>query len=420
MMTSHPSERPLFLRRPGELSDWFLIIIGIAAIIISTAIILAGPGSVAPWPMDQAFASSADLHIGRTNGHWVFHYPYLQHSGGIAASIIAGIYKLLIPTTAASLNWHIKTLGMVGFLTSSLLLLTTFIQNRKLRILIFIIIASSGYQFVEPTSELFASSLFNLFLVGAYRNWNSIISSGLLAGFGLCKVELLLAAIVIAIYWYYWARSNRNLAAWTAISFSWWLLIFMLPGLVVHGSELIIGNRSMNAFEATYSGLFSPHQFSTGLQEGNAQNVPVVSTLFGGASSVLEIALHHPRLYIDFLALSAVQSMINVGVTLNALAIPAIALLWNRRWPPRLRFPLIVLALALVSSLLPAWLFTFVRVRYLSRYFPAIVVVIAAGCLGSTTSPTNMKRLLWISGIVTVISQLLLTMPQMIAYPHFH
>jgi hypothetical protein len=86
--------------------------------------------------------------------------------------------------------------------------------------------------------------------------------------------------------------------------------------------------------------------------------------------------LHHPRQYLDFLALSAVESIINVGATLKVLALPCIALLWHRSWSTELRFPLIVLTLALIFTLLLAWLFGFVHVRYLSRYFPAIVVMI--------------------------------------------
>jgi hypothetical protein len=92
----------------------------IVSIGFSMAVIFAGPGTPAAWPMDQSFASTADLHIGRPNVHWEFHYPYLQHSGDITSSVIAGLYKLLVPTTPSSLNWHIKILGMIGFLVSSL------------------------------------------------------------------------------------------------------------------------------------------------------------------------------------------------------------------------------------------------------------------------------------------------------------
>jgi hypothetical protein len=317
------------------------------------------------------------------------------------------MYKLLIPTTPSSLNWHIKILGMIGFLGSSLFLLDTFIRNKSIRILAFLVIASSGYQFIEPTSELFAATLFNLFLVSAYRNWNPALCSGLLAGFGLCKVELLLAAIVIAGYWCFWARKKRKRAKIIAISFAWWLLIFLLPGFAIHGSESILGNRSFISFSAHYDMLFSAHQFYAGWQKAIPGNMTSVSTVFGGADSVGQIVLQHPRQYLDFLALSAVQSIINVGATLKVLTIPFLALLWHRKWSAELRFPLIVLTLALVFTLLPAWLFGFVHVRYLSRYFPAIVVMIAAGCLESTAgSATTLKRLLWFSGMATILWQI--------------
>jgi hypothetical protein len=80
---------------------------------------------------------------------------------------------------------------------------------------------------------------------------------------------------------------------------------------------------------------------------------------------------------------------------------------------------LIVLTLALIFTLLPAWLFAFVHVRYLSRYFPAIVVMIAAGCLESTAaSATTLKRLLWVSGIATILWQMS-SISTIIEHPHF-
>ena len=102
------------------------------------------------------------------------------------------------------------------------------------------------------------------YLVSAYRNWNPILSSALLAGFGLCKVELLLAAIVIAGYWYFWAGNNRKRAKAIAISLASWLLILLLPGIAIHGSEGILVNRSLIAFDQHYGMLFSAHQFYSG------------------------------------------------------------------------------------------------------------------------------------------------------------
>jgi hypothetical protein len=81
----------------------FLGLVSIA-ILVSAAVIFRGSGVVPSWPMDQSFAHLADLHIGRENGHWVFHYPSLQNSGGIASVLIAGLYKLIVPTSKDNLN----------------------------------------------------------------------------------------------------------------------------------------------------------------------------------------------------------------------------------------------------------------------------------------------------------------------------
>jgi hypothetical protein len=395
-------------QRSLKAGDWLLLGVAMVCIALSVAVILAGPGTPSAWPMDQSFVSTADIRIWRSDGNWVFQYPYLQHSGGITSSLIAGIYKLIIPTTENSVNWHIKILGMIGFLVSSLFLLKTFVPGQPARILAFLIISCSGYQFIEPTSELFAATLFNLFLVAAYRNWNPILSSGLLAGFGLCKVELLLAAIVIAMYWAYgWSRRNRQLSKSITLWFIGWLAVFLFPGFVVHGLESVSGTRSLIAFDQHYGMLFSPHQFTQNWQTEYSGEMQFVKNIFGNAQSIQEVVLRHPRQYLDFLALSALQSIINVGETLKFLALPVLVLLWRRQWPSELRFPLIVLTLALVFTLLPAWLFAFVHIRYLSRYFPAIVVMITAGCLYSSgASATTMKRLLWVSGLITFLWQI--------------
>jgi hypothetical protein len=77
-------------------------------------------------------------------------------------------------------------------------------------------------------------------------------------------VELLLAAIVIAGYWYFWAGNNRKRAKAIAISLASWLLILLLPGIAIHGSEGILVNRNLIAFDQHYGMLFSAHQFYSG------------------------------------------------------------------------------------------------------------------------------------------------------------
>lgn len=138
--------------RPSDLISWAVLI---ATVLISASFILSDSGVVPAPPMDQHFAETVDLHLTHTQGHWAFHYPSLQNSGGITSSLIAGVYKLLIPTSSINLNWHIRIFAMATYLTSSFFLFKTFIVNRPLQILAYLIIASSGFQFLQPSSDLF-------------------------------------------------------------------------------------------------------------------------------------------------------------------------------------------------------------------------------------------------------------------------
>jgi hypothetical protein len=90
-MMQSVSERS-FLQRPLRTGDWVLVGVAIVSIGLSMALILARPGTPAAWQMDHSFTSTANLHIGRSNGFWVFQYPYLQHTGSITLRVIVGTY----------------------------------------------------------------------------------------------------------------------------------------------------------------------------------------------------------------------------------------------------------------------------------------------------------------------------------------
>jgi len=95
------------------------IAILVSAILISISVILKQSGVVPGAPMDQHFVETVNIQLLRSNGHWVFQYPNLQHAGGISSSLTAGLYKLIIPTTHENLNWHFRSFSMAALLISS-------------------------------------------------------------------------------------------------------------------------------------------------------------------------------------------------------------------------------------------------------------------------------------------------------------
>jgi xanthine/uracil permease len=73
----------------------------------------------------------------------------------------------------------------------------------------------------------------------------------------------------------------------------------------------------------------------------------------------------------------------------------------------RNRALLVLLLLAGFCTLVPAWMFTYVRIRYLVKFFPAFIVLVISGCEELSPSRPWINKMLWASGIGTIIWQLI-------------
>ena len=232
------------------ISMWILLV---ASVWVSAALILRDPGTVPAWPMDQYFVDAADVAIRNVGGRWSFHYPNLQYSGGIASSLIAGVYKLVIPTTKATLNWHLRLLAMLAYLGSAWWLARSLIPSTAGQVLAYLLVCVSGLQFTQPSSELFAGAFFSLFLVALRLRWPAWLSGLMLALFSLCKVEVIVAVFVVALVWgRYQLRSGVQRPWEVALWSLGWVILFLSPAFVVAGSNPIGGNRSLQAFINSY------------------------------------------------------------------------------------------------------------------------------------------------------------------------
>jgi hypothetical protein len=239
--------------------------------------------------MDQSFISTANLRLGRSNGSWIFQYPNIMFSGGITSSLIAGAYKLIVPTSPETINWHIRILAMTAYLTSSYLLILKIVRTTPLRALGFLTVATSALQFIQPSSELFAGSFLTMFLYAAISRWPFVISSLFLALFGLSKVEMSLAAIALALFWWVWEHRRGHQQAFRAFAYTvLWMVLFLIPSFIVRGANPQEMDRSMVAFIFTYAELFHPHQFvanSSSVEDSVMATTSSIST-FGMNSGI--------------------------------------------------------------------------------------------------------------------------------------
>lgn len=389
------------------------LIILVAALAISAALILKGEGTVPSPPMDQHFVETVDLQIQRVNGHWKFQYPNLQYAGGITSSLAAGLYKLIIPTTHANLNWHFRIFSMAGLLISSFYLFRTAIpRNPGLRMAALLVVATSGFQLVQPSSDVISGTFLNLFLIAALRTWNKPLTALFLALFGLGKVELTLGAIALSLLWFAWEQHQGHAKPMQGMLLTWmWMGLLIVPALVLKGSNPFMESRSTVAFLSAYSGFMRFHQFQAGVPSTGEAIKATETIVFAKAHSFPEIVLKYPRLYFDYVGVSAARSIPNVLAVFKFMAIPGIyvAMQWRQ-----LRYNQFLLFAALIAALcilLPSWLVIFVRMRYIAKVLPAITAATIACSLELSAAHPRILRITWISTFLTVSWQILALSP---------
>jgi hypothetical protein len=377
----------------------------VTSLIVSAACILRDSGVVPGHPMDQHFAETIDLSIRHSEGHWTFQYPALQNAGGITSSLIAGVYKLLIPTSKTTLNWHIRILAMVMYLGSSWWLVRSMVTTTQARILAYLLICVSGFQFIQPSSDLFAGTFFSLSLVALRKGWPTWLTGLLLAIFGLCKVDMIVAAVVIAVLWGFWEhRRGRPHPERLPLMTVGWLLLFLAPAFVVQGSNPMSGNRSLLAFMSAYTEFLGNHQFSGNpVSPGIDAMKKAQETIFPGVKNLADIVIKYPQLYFDFAGVSAARSLPNLVHAVKLMLIPlGLVIIQNKRLST-LRPFLILLLVAIACTLIPAWLVIYVRLRYVVKLFPAIVAITVGGCLELSATNKHANLILWSCGLGSLV-----------------
>lgn len=349
------------------LKQKIVVLFLVAVVIISAGVILSREGRVLAHPMDQSFVSTADLRIGQYNGVWYFHYPYLHYAGGITASLTAGLYKLIVPTTPEHLNHHIKIFAMLLFFITGYLLARQYIKTRPGLFLFISLMATSGFQFIEPTSELFAAAYLFVFLYGVSRQWNVLISTFFLVCFALCKAEFTLTAGLVMVYWV-WVIPSRKLKVLSMTGFIFWLILFIAPGLYLYGRENFLGaeEHALVTFRPHYSALMAKYNllnYPTWLKR-----LTLMAGEFPNAKTFSDAVIGYPQKYLTFILLSILTSaFILIGAFKGIFGILILRLMRFKEKIMPNHFEAMVL-IGFIASLIPATLIAFLHVRYLEKF----------------------------------------------------
>ena len=231
-------------RRIGDAVPWLFFIFSIA---IYAYLILSGGGRAPAHPMDQSFVY-VDLHIYYNGTNWVFRYPRLSWSGGITGSLIVGLYKLLIPTSVETLNWHVKILSAMLFLASVFWLARAYKLDRLSQIAVLAIVASSGLLLLEPSTEVLAGAFLNFFAIAIRWHRHAILQALPLAVFSLIKVELLPVGVGVAVFWAAASGLPARMRLTFLAAFVFCLAALVAPAVYLYGVEGVLSGRSLEAF----------------------------------------------------------------------------------------------------------------------------------------------------------------------------
>jgi hypothetical protein len=286
----------------------------IASIAIYGYLILSGNGRAPMHPMDQGFVY-VDLHIYYNGTNWVFGYPHLSWAGGITGSLIVGLYKLLIPTSVETLNWHVKILSATLFLASEFFLARTYKLDWLSQVAVLTIVATSGLLLLEPSTEVLAGAFLNFFGITIRWHRQATLQGLVLAVFSLIKVELLPIGVAVAVFWAFASGfpTKAKLAFFAAFVIG--LAAFMAPAVYLYGSEGLLSGRAFDVFGFHYCTLV------------HGRGPECLRIEMPDAHSIRDVVERHTVDYLAFLGAATIKSLQNIFFTLNLLAFSAVLMI---------------------------------------------------------------------------------------------
>lgn len=321
--------------------------------------------------------------------------PYPIFETGVLSNLLMKGIGAVFPLSIAHVNEVVRSLAAVFYASAAYLLFSEYIEKERNRLIAVALLFSSRLPLLWLSSELIAGGFLSMAIFlharGRFR-----AASAALGCFALCKPDLVLAGGAVLAAWLFYAKGNRRQLLWP---FAFVIVALNAGGVLAHGIAHFQGNRSWMAFSQHYSFLFGRHQFDPAFADETFGNWKRnVGAVFPGISSLGGVIVHHPMLYLDFLALGQVHFVKRLVALGNFLLLPMGLILFNGRYRKALtserRLELLTAsAAAACVGLLPITMISFVHVRYLAKFYPVVFAVCAAGLEHAPLS-TRAKRVM--------------------------
>jgi hypothetical protein len=296
---------------------------------------------------------------------------------GFTAQLCVIALKALLPATAP-LAEAVRIFAMAAWAGSACWLGLALLGRRAWVGVLLLALFSSQLPFLWLSSELFAGAFLCLALGAWVRGWPPGGVGALLALLALCKPDLVLVALVLAIAFAAERKSSRRPLAWGLFGT---LVLLLSPGLFLLGPEYLTAygpegqGRGVAAFSPHYAALVAPFQLAPSPNPWD-QPGPYLERSFPGARSMLDVMTAPGVGYLDHVALSLARGVRKVGWLFQAawLAVPLLVIARRQRGlalDGRER----MLLWSFVGCV-PFVLFAYPHIRYFARYFPLFWILL--------------------------------------------
>jgi hypothetical protein len=342
---------------------------GVAALLC--LLVLATAAAILAWP-NEAIWDQARLLEARFERPFHPAPPF-----GFTAQLCVIAIKGLLPAGAPA-NEAVRIFAMAFWAGAACWLALAALARRTWVVVLLLALFSSQLPFLWLSTELIAGGFLFLALGAWLRGWPPTAVGALLALLALCKPDLVLVSLTLAVCFGLERPSTRRPLAW---GLGLTLVVLLAPGLMLLGPDYLTAygpdgrGRSFAAFSQHFAALVAPFQLAP-TPDPWAQPGPYVERTFPGARSMLEVIRAPGAAYLDHVALSLSRGVRKIGWLLQWawLAVPLLVMA-RRRSGLGADAPERALLLSFVGCV-PFVLFAYPHIRYFARYFPLFWILL--------------------------------------------
>jgi hypothetical protein len=308
-------------------------------------------------------------------------HPWPVFQEGIFSFLLVRLIGLASHVDHANLNDVVRSVAAVLFIGAVYLNARYLLKSQGLRLLGLGLVVISGFPMLWLSSEVFAGAMASLYMFFLLNSARPALTALAVCFFAFCKPDLILIGTFLAVWTFFSYSKSKERMEFVAVCMAT-VVLLNVPGVFLNGIDAQFSMaRTFWAFHPMFAILAARYQVNPG-PEPWAYSFYYMDALMPGARSMLDVIIKYPYLYSTFVAISTVRAIARFGLVLNVLL-----LLWGaavfsfvkfriakQNMPDQLSKALQVTCLFLIA-VIPIILFTFIRTRYIARFFLAFLIL---------------------------------------------